>query len=148
MPYGLRFTSDGSGLAVADFGNDRVSLFRVGDGSFVRHVATGLRTPRDVEECEGGWLVACVDSHTVEFVGGGVGGVGRATLGKEGCGGCHQEDDEDSGHGNTPDSETPQLRTPRRVVRAENSLHGGNFGGICRIRRRGQLTPPAARGRQ
>mgnify|MGYP002143860403 CR=1 FL=1 len=85
-PRGLRFTSDGTGLAVSDDANGRVSLFRVGDGSFVRHVATGLSGPMDVEECEGGWLVACFTSDTVEFVGGGVGGggVGRATLGKEG----------------------------------------------------------------
>ncbi len=72
-PYGLRFTSDGSGLAVADWGNGRVSLLRISDGCFVRHLryATG---PHDVEECEGGWLVARFDEtstvavHTVEFV--------------------------------------------------------------------------------
>ncbi len=44
----------------------------------------------DVEECEGGWLVACYFSHTIEFVpvGGDVdgGGVGRASLGKRGSG--------------------------------------------------------------
>jgi hypothetical protein len=62
-PFGLRFTGDGdgTGLAVADAGNRRalpllrqccprrvsrrVSVFRVEDGSFVRHVATGLRSP-------------------------------------------------------------------------------------------------------
>jgi hypothetical protein len=81
-PYGLRFTADGMGLAVAELLNRRVSLFRVEDGSFVRHVATGLRYPWDVEECEGGWLVACVGSHTVEFVDGD--GVGQARLGREG----------------------------------------------------------------
>jgi hypothetical protein len=76
-PYGLRLTGDGTGLVVVDSGNDRVSVFRVEDGSFVRHVATGLSLPYDVEECEGGWLVACRDSHTIEFVGGGdVGGGG------------------------------------------------------------------------
>jgi hypothetical protein len=87
-PYGLRFTGDGVGLAVADAGNARVSVFRVEDGSFARHVATGLGYPMDVEECEGGWLVACFDSHTIEFVGGDVGGggVGRARLGKRGRG--------------------------------------------------------------
>jgi hypothetical protein len=49
----------------------------------------GLRTPYDVEECEGGWLVACYFSHTIEFVGGDVDGgvgVGRARLGKWGSG--------------------------------------------------------------
>jgi hypothetical protein len=83
-PYGLRFTGDGMGLAVADPSNHRVSLFRVEDGSFVRHVATGLSYPLDVEECEGGWLVACDISHTIEFVDGG--GVGRARMGSKDCG--------------------------------------------------------------
>ena len=87
-PRGLRFTGDGTGLAVADDGNGRVSVFRVEDGSFARHVATGLGGPVDVEECEGGWLMACYSSHAIEFVGGGVdgGGVGRARLGKKGSG--------------------------------------------------------------
>jgi hypothetical protein len=87
-PRGLRFTGDGTGLAVADDSNHRVSVFRVEDGSFARHVATGLRSPYDVEECEGGWLVARYSSHTIEFVGGDVGGggVGRARLGKVGRG--------------------------------------------------------------
>ena len=85
-PYGLRFTADGTGLVVAECGARRVSMFRVGDGSFVRHVATGLGgSPDDVEECEGGWLVACGHpSHTIEFVGGD--GVGWASLGKVGSG--------------------------------------------------------------
>jgi hypothetical protein len=34
-------------------------MFRVDDGKFVRHIATGLSNPVDVEEVEGGWLVAC-----------------------------------------------------------------------------------------
>jgi hypothetical protein len=81
-PRGLRFTGDGTGLAVADWGNGRVSVFRVEDGSFARHVATGLSFPRDVEEVEGGWLVACGNSNTIEFVGGGR----RSRMGKRGCG--------------------------------------------------------------
>ncbi len=87
-PLGLRFSCDGTGLAVADAANRRVSVFRVEDGSFVRHVATGLSGPYDVEECQGGWLVACLSSHTIEFVGGGVGGDGRgrARLGGNGHG--------------------------------------------------------------
>jgi hypothetical protein len=91
-PCGVRFTSDGTGLVVAADGKCCVSLFRVEDGSFVRHVATGLRGPYDVEECEGGWLVACGGSDTIEFVGGGGmdggdgGGVGRVSLGKNGSG--------------------------------------------------------------
>jgi hypothetical protein len=87
-PYGLRFTGDGTGLAVADRGNNRVSVFRVEDGSFARHVVTGLDGPWDVEECEGGWLVACAGTDTIGFVGGDVdgGGVGWASLGKGGSG--------------------------------------------------------------
>jgi hypothetical protein len=81
-PYGLRFSADGMVLAVANDGNGRVSLFRVGSGSFVRHVATGLQWPRDVEECSDGWLVACVGSDTVELVGVGVGR--RCALGQRG----------------------------------------------------------------
>jgi hypothetical protein len=95
-PYGLRLSGDGTALAVADAENERVSVFRVQDGSFVRHVALGLcngrwqSNPWDVEECEGGWLVACFgwQSFPIEFVSGDVDGghVGRATLGKEGSG--------------------------------------------------------------
>jgi hypothetical protein len=86
QPCGLRFTGDGTGLAVpvADYVNNRVGVFRAEDGSFARHVATGLSSPRDVEECEGGWLVACFDSDTIAFVGGS--GVSGARLGKFGCG--------------------------------------------------------------
>jgi hypothetical protein len=86
-PTGLRFTCDGIGLMVADRWNDRVSLFCVEDGSFVRHVATEVSCPMDVEECEGGWLVACYGSHTIEFVGGVVGDGDdgdRPVLGEEG----------------------------------------------------------------
>jgi hypothetical protein len=74
-PYGLRFTSDGTGLAVADWCNDRVSMFLVEDGSFARHtpVDASLRRPYDVEECDGGWLVACCGSDTVEFISSGLG---------------------------------------------------------------------------
>ncbi len=59
-------------------------MFRVGDGGFVRHVATWLDRPCDVEEVEGGWPVVCWGSHTVDFVCDGVGGVGgrRPFLGR------------------------------------------------------------------
>jgi hypothetical protein len=89
MPMGLRFSGNGSYICVADTGNDRASVFRVSDGGFVRHTATGLRCPHDVEEVEGGWLVACGHPwHTVKFVGDGVGGVcaGRPSLGRAGGG--------------------------------------------------------------
>jgi hypothetical protein len=87
-PYGLRFSGDGSSVCVAYEGNDRASVFRVGDGGFVRHMATGLSRPCDVEEVEGGWLVACCSSDTVEYVCDGVGGDGggRPSLGKAGGG--------------------------------------------------------------
>jgi hypothetical protein len=91
-PCGLRFTGDGSSLVVLDAGNRRVSLFRVEDGSFVWHVATGLDSPCDVEEYGGVWLVA--RPFSIDFVGGerlhgasGDGsGVGRAWLGSGGSG--------------------------------------------------------------
>jgi hypothetical protein len=85
MPYGLRFSRDGSAMCVAETGNGRASVFRVAGGGFVRHVATGLDGPYDVEEVEDGWLVACgAPSHSVQFVCGGVGSAvdGRASLGK------------------------------------------------------------------
>jgi hypothetical protein len=54
----------------------------------VRHIATGLSHPLDVEEVEGGWLVACGGSHRVLLVGDGDGGDGggRPSLGKAGGG--------------------------------------------------------------
>jgi hypothetical protein len=65
-------------------------MFRVGDGGFVRHIAMGLSYPLDVEEVEGGWLVACgYPSETVEFVGDAGAGTGdgdRPSLGKAGGG--------------------------------------------------------------
>jgi hypothetical protein len=84
MPSGLRFCRDGATVCVADQCNNRVSVFRVGDGVFVRHMATGIVFPMDVEEVEGGWLVACDNSHSVEFVGDGAsddGGDGPSCLG-------------------------------------------------------------------
>ncbi len=91
-PFGLRFTADGTGLVVADQGNDRLAVFRVEDGSFVRHAATGLGQPLDVEECEGGWLVACEGTYSVDFVplelvGEGSAGSGSASLGQCGSSG-------------------------------------------------------------
>ncbi len=79
LPYGLRFTADGTGLVVAR-GGRHVGLFQVTDGSFVRHLATELDSPRDVEEWEGRWMVACSGSLSVEFVGGGEGGSGDAMV--------------------------------------------------------------------
>jgi hypothetical protein len=69
-PVGLRFSGDGSGICVADFHNNRASMFRVSDGGFVEHFVTGLTEggPIDVEEAGDGWLVACSRTHTVELV--------------------------------------------------------------------------------
>ncbi len=67
-PCSLRFSSDGTHVAVADCGNGRVALFSVSDGVLVRHVAKGLAGPRDVEETKQGWLVACLVSNTVEHI--------------------------------------------------------------------------------
>jgi hypothetical protein len=88
-PYGLRFTREGSGICVGDYGNSHVSVFRVGDGGFVRHIATHLVCAMDVEEVEGGWLVACSGINSVKLVcdgAGGDGGDGRSSLGKAGGG--------------------------------------------------------------
>ena len=79
-PLGLRLAGDGTGLVVADERNRRVTMFRVDDGSFVRHVATRLIYPWDVEECEGGWLVACGLSHAVKFVSDGAAGLALESL--------------------------------------------------------------------
>ncbi len=86
MPHGLRFSRDGHGICVADWSNGRASVFRVGNGGFVRHTDVGLVRPCDVEEVEGGWLVACGGSHLVEFVGDGDdgGAGGRPSLGEAG----------------------------------------------------------------
>jgi hypothetical protein len=91
-PYGLRLTAGGTELVVAESctnGRLRVSMFHVEDGSFVRHVATGLNSPMDVEQCKGGWLVACSCSHTIEFVSGAAvegGAPSRSALGGMGLG--------------------------------------------------------------
>lgn len=60
MPCGLRFAicDDDMVVVVTDMWNNRVSMFRVCDGSFVRHVATNVHRPHDLEEWENGWLVA------------------------------------------------------------------------------------------
>ena len=67
-PYGLRFAKDGSTIVVTDSLNHRISVFRADDGEFVCTMATGL-WPVDIEEVgDGGWLVACNNSHLVEYV--------------------------------------------------------------------------------
>ncbi len=84
-PFGLRFTRGGEAICVADNGKNRASVFRVSGGGLERHMDRELRSPFDVEEVEGGWLVLCWGSNSVVFVGdsdasGGPGG--RPSLGK------------------------------------------------------------------
>ncbi len=55
-PWGLALS--GALLAVADNGNDRVTEFRVEDGAFVRHAATGLGFAAAVVAWPGGWVVS------------------------------------------------------------------------------------------
>jgi hypothetical protein len=47
-PRGMWLSSNGSHVAVADSGNDRVALFRVRDGSMVGHVVTRVLCPMGV----------------------------------------------------------------------------------------------------
>ena len=63
-PRGVRFTTDGSRVLVADRGNHRVCKFDATDGTFICHVATkeahGIELPTDVIESEDGDIVvAC-----------------------------------------------------------------------------------------
>ena len=71
--FGVRFTGDGTGLAVAGqrvYDRGWVSMLFVHDGS-VQTLATGMIGAVDVEECgEYGWIVADCSSRTVEFLGG------------------------------------------------------------------------------
>ncbi len=71
---GVRFTDDGEELVVADDcdGSFCVSLFRVNDGAFVRHLVTGLHEcPADVEECgEYGWALTEWYFGSILFAGG------------------------------------------------------------------------------
>ncbi len=121
-PRGLRFTADGTGLVVADCVNNRVCLFRVGDGSFERHVATEVDWPYDVEECADGWLVACLGSNSIESVrgGGDAGGYSDARLARLGRHG--------SGHGEFISPCTLALVPDLGLVVREN-----DNGGCCQV---------------
>jgi hypothetical protein len=63
-PSGLRFTADGSGLVVCEHLQDRVTRFDV--GTFDALVSDVMKSPTDLEECEGGWVVA--SAFGVEFM--------------------------------------------------------------------------------
>ena len=67
-PRGLRFTGDGSLLCVADTSTlGFLTLIRVSDGQFVRHLTTLLQDAWDVEEVEGGWIVTSYLSPVVRM---------------------------------------------------------------------------------
>ena len=58
-PAGLRFTRDGTRLVVANFARACVNMFWVEDGTFAGNIAEYSNRVMDVEEVEGGWLMAC-----------------------------------------------------------------------------------------
>jgi hypothetical protein len=66
--FGLRFTRDGTRLAVTSSCNNDLSVIRVQDGVVEGNLARGLGIAWDMEEVQGGWLVACIDSSVVKFV--------------------------------------------------------------------------------
>lgn len=68
-PYSLRVSNQH--IVVAARGNNRVSAFRTSDGAFAGHLALAVIGAAEVEEWDGGWLVACFDMCTVNFVGSG-----------------------------------------------------------------------------
>jgi hypothetical protein len=68
LPLGVRFTADGARVAVADCLNRRIMVLSVVDGSSEGLVSTPGIEPRDVEEVEGGWLVATGSGHRVALV--------------------------------------------------------------------------------
>ncbi len=70
---------------MADTLNNRVCFFKTSTGTYVGQL-TGVRRPLDLHPCEGGWLVACFGSHSIEQLpwtanGGGSGVCPRASLG-------------------------------------------------------------------
>ena len=67
-PCGLCLTADGVRVAVADCYNNRIVVLSVADGSPLGHVPTCCIYPYDVEECEGGWLVAAGYSHGIAML--------------------------------------------------------------------------------
>jgi len=71
---GLRFTRDGTGLAITNGLLGCISMYLVQDGAFDRNVGKGLINPIDLEECEGGWLVVSSAISFFIFVGNDDGG--------------------------------------------------------------------------
>ena len=69
QPNGLRFSVDGGEVVVADSAMDRVVVYSADDGRFLRQLGSDLPSPVDVQECAGGWIVACRSSLSLELVG-------------------------------------------------------------------------------
>jgi hypothetical protein len=70
---GLRFTRDGTGLALVRRRAERscVDVICVEDGSFVSTVSIDAVYPVDLEDCgEHGWAVSNWSSHRIQFIGG------------------------------------------------------------------------------
>jgi hypothetical protein len=86
-PRGLRFSRDGSSICVSDSRNYAIVL-RVTDGEFLRHLATGAGVGHDVEEVEGGWLVACSSTLTMRLIEPDVDDGVPPVLGRDGGGRC------------------------------------------------------------
>jgi hypothetical protein len=75
MFSGKKSCAQGAGgwrcLCVHTLVNCRLFFFSVADGSMLSTLYTGLTSVRDVEGCDGGWLVAC--DYTIVFVNGDTG---------------------------------------------------------------------------
>ena len=71
---GLRFAAGGTLLCVANSSNNKgnlsgnLSMFGVEGGQLVHDISTEMKQPVDVEEVEGGWLVAPYLSPCLHFV--------------------------------------------------------------------------------
>jgi DNA-binding beta-propeller fold protein YncE len=65
---GLRFTPDGQFIVAAEYGNQRLSVFRVSDGGFVKHIGAGVVADgnKDVQfALNGELIVADFDNQRV-----------------------------------------------------------------------------------
>lgn len=67
-PHGVRLSTNGRTVVVADMANGRVAEFDVHTGAWIGDVTRSVRGMTDVEECAGGWLVVCSSSNLVAQV--------------------------------------------------------------------------------
>ncbi len=67
-PTGLRFSADGTELAVLSFSEQCgiAGLFRVDDGAYKRHLAVFLKSYFDVEEHDSGWIL--INGRNAKFI--------------------------------------------------------------------------------